>query len=151
MFFFKALWSGKAPHSSRQHRQKPGLTNSLGLVKLIFPNEDNVSLHGTEAPHLFANEQRDLRHGRIRVQNPADLAAWALRNNPGWNLDRVQAMMNGTQDKRDRESGKTDSGADPVWHCGGRRKEQRVFFDDVYGYDKQLDEALKKGYPYPTA
>jgi len=24
------------------------------------------------------------------------------------------------------------------------------FFDDVYGYDKQLDEALKKGYPYPT-
>ena len=25
------------------------------------------------------------------------------------------------------------------------------FFDDVYGYDKELDEALKKGYPYPIA
>ena len=25
------------------------------------------------------------------------------------------------------------------------------FFDDTYGYDKLLDEALKKGYPYPTA
>ena len=25
------------------------------------------------------------------------------------------------------------------------------FFDDIYGYDKLLDEALKTGYPYPTA
>lgn len=25
------------------------------------------------------------------------------------------------------------------------------FFDDIYGYDKLLDEALRKGYPYPTA
>ena len=25
------------------------------------------------------------------------------------------------------------------------------FFDDTYGNDKLLDEALKKGYPYPTA
>jgi len=49
-------------------RQKPGPTNSLGLVKLIFPNEDNVYLHGTEAPQLFANEERDLSHGCIRVQ-----------------------------------------------------------------------------------
>jgi len=30
-------------------------------------------------------------------------------------------------------------------------KNNVFFFDDVYGYDKQLDEALKKGYPYPTA
>ena len=132
-------------------RQKPGPTNSLGLVKLIFPNEDNVYLHGTEAPQLFANEQRDLSHGCIRVQNPADLAAWALRNNPGWNLERVQAMMNGTQDNvtvnLDRPI--------PVLILYGTvsvdEKNNVLFFDDVYGYDKQLDEALKKGYPYPTA
>ena len=30
-------------------------------------------------------------------------------------------------------------------------KNDVLFFDDLYGYDKQLDEALKKGYPYPTA
>lgn len=30
-------------------------------------------------------------------------------------------------------------------------EDNKTFFsDDVYGYDKQLDEALKKGYPYPT-
>jgi len=132
-------------------RQKPGPTNSLGLVKLIFPNEDNVYLHGTEAPQLFANEERDLSHGCIRVQEPADLAAWALRNNPGWNLDRVRAMMNGTQDNVSVNLEKPI----PVLILYGTvavdENNNVFFFDDVYGYDKQLDEALKKGYPYPTA
>ena len=132
-------------------RQKPGPDNSLGLVKLIFPNDDNVYLHGTEAPQLFANEQRDLSHGCIRVQNPADLAAWALRNNPGWNLERVQAMMNGTQDNVTVNLDKPI----PVLILYGTvavdEKNNVFFFDDVYGYDKQLDQTLKKGYPYPSA
>ena len=63
-------------------RQKPGPKNSLGLVKLIFPNEDSVYLHGTDEPELFSKTVRDFSHGCIRVQKPADLAAWALRNNP---------------------------------------------------------------------
>ena len=24
------------------------------------------------------------------------------------------------------------------------------FYDDVYGYDRDLDAALRRGYPYPT-
>ena len=132
-------------------RQKPGPTNSLGLVKLIFPNEDNVYLHGTEAPQLFSEEERDLSHGCIRVQKPADLAAWALRHNPGWNLERVQAAMNGTDDNVTVILEKPI----PVLILYGTvvvdEKNIVFFFDDVYGYDKQLDEALRKGYPYPTA
>lgn len=132
-------------------RQKPGPTNSLGLVKLIFPNEDNVYLHGTDAPGLFVQERRDLSHGCIRVQDPADLAAWALRNNPGWNLDRVKATMDGTDNNVTVNLEKPI----PVLILYGTvavDEHSRVFFfDDVYGYDKQLDEALKKGYPYPTA
>jgi L,D-transpeptidase YcbB len=132
-------------------RQKPGPTNSLGLVKLIFPNQDNVYLHGTEAPQLFSQEERDLSHGCIRVEKPADLAAWALRNNPGWNLERVQAAMNGTQDNVTVNLEKPI----PVLILYGTvavdEKNNVFFFDDVYGYDKQLDQALNKGYPYPTA
>jgi L,D-transpeptidase YcbB len=75
-------------------RQKPGSTNSLGPVKLIFPNEDNVYLHGTDAPGLFSEEQRDLSHGCIRVQNPADLAAWrcAIILAGTWNGSRRRWM-----------------------------------------------------------
>ena len=132
-------------------RQKPGLTNSLGLVKLIFPNDDNVYLHGTEAPQLFSEEQRDLSHGCIRVQKPADLAAWALRHNPGWNLERVNAAMNGTENNVTVVLEKPI----PVLILYGTvivdEKNNVFFFDDVYGYDQQLDAALKKGYPYPSS
>jgi len=48
-------------------RQKPGPTNALGLVKLMFPNEYNVYLHSTPAPELFARTRRDFSHGCIRV------------------------------------------------------------------------------------
>jgi len=132
-------------------RQKPGPTNSLGLVKLIFPNDDNVYLHGTEAPQLFNEEQRDLSHGCIRVQKPADLAAWALRHNPGWNLERVNAAMNGTENNVTVVLEKPI----PVLILYGTavvdEKNNVFFFDDIYGYDKLLDEVLKKGYPYPSS
>ena len=64
-------------------------------MKIIFSNPENVYLHGTDAPGLFSADVRDFSHGCIRVQNPADLVAWVLRNNPGWDLERVKATMNG--------------------------------------------------------
>jgi len=138
--------------SGRLHvRQKPGPSNSLGLVKLVFPNEENVYLHGTDAPGLFSRERRDLSHGCIRVQNPADLAAWALRNNPGWTLERVKATMEGTENNLTVNLEKPI----PVLILYGTvavDEDNKVFFfDDIYGYDKQLDEALKSGYPYPSS
>jgi murein L,D-transpeptidase YcbB/YkuD len=68
-------------------RQKPGPTNSLGLVKLIFPNEYNVYLHSTPAQQLFAQTRRDFSHGCIRVEKPEELTAWALQGRPEWSLD----------------------------------------------------------------
>ena len=39
----------------------------LGLVKLIFPNEHNVYLHGTPSQERFSRCPRDFSHGRIWV------------------------------------------------------------------------------------
>ncbi len=50
-------------------RQKPGPTNALGLVKLIFPNEYNVYLHSTPSPQLFSQSRRDFSHGCIRARS----------------------------------------------------------------------------------
>src|SRR5271156_76823 len=74
-------------------RQKPGPTNALGLVKLMFPNEYNVYLHSTPSQQLFSQSRRDFSHGCIRVEKPADLAAWVLRDKPDWNVQRAQAAM----------------------------------------------------------
>jgi murein L,D-transpeptidase YcbB/YkuD len=130
-------------------RQKPGPTNALGLVKLMFPNEYNVYLHSTPSQELFSRSRRDFSHGCIRVEKPAELAAWALRNNPGWTLERVQQGM---------QSGKDDATVSlvkkiPVLIVYGTalayENGEVHFSDDIYGHDATLAAALAKGYPYP--
>ena len=51
-------------------RQKPGEKNSLGLAKFIFPNSENIYMHGTPAQALFARARRDFSHGCIRLEDP---------------------------------------------------------------------------------
>jgi len=130
-------------------RQKPGPANALGLVKLIFPNEHNVYLHSTPSTALFSRSRRDFSHGCIRVEKAAELAAWALRNNPGWTLERVQQAM---------QSGKDDVTVSlakrvPVFIVYGTalayENGEVHFSDDIYGHDATLAVALAKGYPYP--
>jgi L,D-transpeptidase YcbB len=130
-------------------RQKPGPANALGLVKLIFPNEHNVYLHSTPSPELFSRSRRDFSHGCIRVEKPAELAAWALRNNPGWTLERVRQGM---------QSGKDDVTVNlvkrvPVFIVYGTAlayaNGEVHFSDDIYGHDAELAASLAKGYPYP--
>jgi murein L,D-transpeptidase YcbB/YkuD len=129
-------------------RQLPGSKNSLGLVKFIFPNDYNVYMHDTPAQEFFSKSRRDFSHGCIRLQKPADLAAWVLRDNPGWNADRVKAAMNGGTTQQVNLAhpipvlivyGTVIVTEDGLVH----------FYDDIYGYDSQLEKALAKGYPYP--
>jgi murein L,D-transpeptidase YcbB/YkuD len=128
-------------------RQKPGETNSLGLVKIIFPNPDNVYLHGTDAPGLFSQDIRDFSHGCIRVENPADLVAWVLRNNPGWDLERVKATMNGEKNNL-QVNLVTRIPVVIVYGTATVNEENQIrFFDDIYGYDAELDKALATEHP----
>ncbi len=54
--------------------QQPGPGNSLGLMKLDMPNEHAIFLHDTPSRHLFAQDDRALSHGCIRVQGARELA-----------------------------------------------------------------------------
>ena len=129
-------------------RQKPGSTNSLGLVKIIFPNPENVYLHGTDVPQLFSQDIRDLSHGCIRVDQPAELVAWVLRNNPGWDLERVKTTMNGDKDNIQVNLA-TRIPVLIVYGTAAVNEENQIrFFDDIYGYDAALEKALAAGYPY---
>jgi murein L,D-transpeptidase YcbB/YkuD len=121
-------------------RQKPRPKNSLGLVKLIFPNDDSVYLHGTDEPELFSNTVRDFSHGCIRVQQPADLAAWALRNNPGWNLERVKTTMNGTEENVQVNLVTTIPVLIVYGTAAVNEAGEVFFFDDIYGYDADLEK-----------
>jgi murein L,D-transpeptidase YcbB/YkuD len=130
-------------------RQKPGPANALGLVKLMFPNEFNVYLHSTPAPELFSRTRRDFSHGCIRVEKPAELATWALRNNPGWPLERVKESMTAGQDNVTVRLNQPI----PVFIVYGTalalENGEVHFYNDIYGHDAALSQVLAKGYPYP--
>jgi len=128
-------------------RQKPGPKNALGLAKFIFPNTYNVYMHDTPSTELFEKSVRDFSHGCIRLERPADLAVWVLRDNPGWTPERVRAAMNGTMTQQVNLAhpipvlilyGTVIVLEDGVVH----------FYDDIYGHDAALEKALATGYPY---
>jgi murein L,D-transpeptidase YcbB/YkuD len=75
-------------------RQKPGGSNSLGLVKFMFPNEYSIYIHDTPARSLFELENRALSHGCIRIQDPAKFAALLLEGDPSWTAEKIDSAMN---------------------------------------------------------
>jgi murein L,D-transpeptidase YcbB/YkuD len=79
-------------------RQKPGPANSLGLVKFIFPNSNNIYLHDSPSKPLFKEETRAFSHGCIRVAKPKELAMTILADDPNWDEKKItQAMNKGTE------------------------------------------------------
>ncbi|MCX6323620.1 MAG: L,D-transpeptidase family protein [Sphingobacteriales bacterium] len=75
-------------------RQLPGPSNSLGLVKFIFPNSNNIYMHDSPAKSLFNEENRSFSHGCIRVAKPRDLAISILADDPNWNPEKIDLAMN---------------------------------------------------------
>lgn len=131
-------------------RQKPGPSNALGLVKLIFPNAHNVYLHSTPSQQLFSQSRRDFSHGCIRVENAAGLAAWSLAaNQQDWTLEKVLEAMQGTQDNVQVNLAKTIPVLILYATAVVDENGATHFFDDIYGYDAELGKVLAKGYPYP--
>jgi murein L,D-transpeptidase YcbB/YkuD len=130
-------------------RQRPGTSNSLGLVKFIFPNEHNVYLHDTPAQSLFAQSRRDFSHGCIRVGKPAELAAWLLQDQPKWTPDAVKAAMQSGPDNQ--QVNLTPPIPVVIIYLTAVVEEdgEVYFFNDIYGHDQRLNAVLAKGPPYP--
>lgn len=74
-------------------RQRPGPKNPLGKVKFIFPNSNDIYLHGTPSKDLFQSEYRAYSHGCINVNKSEELAYLILKNDPVWPAERIKAAM----------------------------------------------------------
>jgi murein L,D-transpeptidase YcbB/YkuD len=124
-------------------RQRPGPRNALGLVKFVFPNDENIYMHATPAPQLFSRSRRDFSHGCIRLEDPVALAEWALKGQPEWTRDRILTAMQGNQ-PMDVEL------AEPIqvilfYITAVVMPEDGTvhFAQDIYGHDARLERALK--------
>jgi murein L,D-transpeptidase YcbB/YkuD len=129
-------------------RQKPGPGNSLGLIKFVFPNNYDVYLHGTPERALFSRSRRAFSHGCIRIEDPAALAAWVLKDDPSWTRARIQSAMNASDPVRVNLPEPI-----PVLVLYGTaivdENDEVHFLEDIYGQDAKLKRALAAGYPYP--
>ena len=63
-------------------RQLPGPANSLGNFKFNLPDGDGIYLHDTPKKELFAQDQRNVSHGCVRLEDAPRLARWLLGNDP---------------------------------------------------------------------
>ncbi|WP_165876774.1 L,D-transpeptidase family protein [Acidipila rosea] len=129
-------------------RQKPGPTNSLGLVKFLFPNTHSVYLHDTPAPQLFAQSRRDFSHGCVRVEKPLELATWLLRDQPEWTETSIRQAMESGPDNRQVDLTKPVPVLIVYLTAVVEQNGEVHFFDDIYGHDRSLNAVLAKGRPY---
>jgi murein L,D-transpeptidase YcbB/YkuD len=131
-------WSDPA---SYRFRQRPGTSNSLGLVKFMFPNQYNVYLHDTPADALFKQPVRALSHGCVRVEQPTKLARYLLRDRDEWTDDRIDAAMHAGKENHVKLTKPV-----PVYlmymTARASHEDGAVHFrPDVYGYDAQQGKA----------
>ncbi|RZJ31227.1 MAG: L,D-transpeptidase [Flavobacterium sp.] len=130
-------WQGK------HLRQRPGGDNSLGLIKFMFPNSNNIYLHDTPAKSLFKKEDRALSHGCVRVQKARDLAVMILDDDPNWSPEKVDEAMHSGEETQYPLKRKI-----PVYiayfTATADENGNVEFFDDVYQRDNKLASLLYK-------
>lgn len=74
-------------------KQDPGAFNSLGSVRINFPNSDAVYMHDTPQKGLFGEDMRFHSSGCVRVQNVRELVDWLLRDTKGWSRAEIDATI----------------------------------------------------------
>jgi L,D-transpeptidase YcbB len=123
-------------------RQRPGPHNALGLVKFVFPNNENVYLHGTPAQELFARTRRDFSHGCVRVEDPASLAEWVLNDQPEWTRVRILAAMSAPVPRRVNLTRPIQVVLFYLTAAVMPEDGTIHFAEDIYRHDAKLDRAL---------
>jgi murein L,D-transpeptidase YcbB/YkuD len=76
-------WQAVAAGTAQVYvRQLPGPANSLGHFKFDLPDGDGIYLHDTPKKELFAQDDRNLSHGCVRLEDAQRLATWLIGKDP---------------------------------------------------------------------
>ncbi|TAG13764.1 MAG: hypothetical protein EAZ35_08020 [Sphingobacteriia bacterium] len=119
-------------------RQKPGVKNSLGLVKFLFPNNYSIYLHDTPNRNLFSQSSRSLSHGCIRLAEPVKFARYLLREDTAvYSHKIIDSLMH-----LEKEKWVTLKKSIPVFlvyfTAWVDKKGELNFRKDIYGHDKKM-------------
>lgn len=119
--------------------QNPGPDNSLGSVKFMMPNDLFIYLHDTPADHLFKKKKRNLSHGCIRLEKPAELAKYLLN----WDEEKVKEYME--KEKPENVKLPKKMPVQIVYRTAWVDEEGILNFrEDIYGHDKVQLRAITR-------
>jgi len=128
-------------HFPYRFRQRPGSRNALGRIKFMFPNRFHVYMHDTPARALFARTRRAFSHGCVRLERPADLAAYLLQDDPAWTSKRIEQTIKGRRHRYVNLPNPIDVRLiyQTAWVDADGRVQLRP---DIYGLDKKHQKIL---------
>ena len=86
---WKAIASGKQAPTVLV-RQLPGPWNSMGEMKFEMPNDFGIYLHDTPHKELFAEDERHLSNGCVRLEDYRRFANWVFGRMPKVTSSREQ-------------------------------------------------------------
>jgi murein L,D-transpeptidase YcbB/YkuD len=124
--------------------QRPGISNALGEIKFIFPNQHSVYLHDTPSKSLFIKAERTFSHGCIRVDRPFDFAEVLLQQD-GWNREMIDAEI-ASRNTRSVFLSQPLSVLLLYWTAQIGEDGQIHFYNDVYERDQKILTALDSPY-----
>jgi murein L,D-transpeptidase YcbB/YkuD len=122
-------------------REKPGVSNSLGLIKFLFPNNYDIYMHDTPTKSSFEKETRAFSHGCIRLAEPLKLASYLLKNDSTITTAKMLKWMHTGVEKY--VAVKPPLPVFIVYFTSWvSQNGQLNFRNDVYGLDKKLSNEI---------
>ncbi|WP_274628967.1 L,D-transpeptidase family protein [Arvimicrobium flavum] len=126
-------YGSKIPFSVRQ---TPSEANSLGELKILFPNKHAIYMHDTPQKALFERDARAFSHGCVRLQDPRGMAAAVL----GKSRDYVaEKLAKGHSTEKVARKIPVYVAYFTAWPAPSGEVQ---YFDDVYDRDSHLKAAL---------
>ncbi|UUF16309.1 MULTISPECIES: L,D-transpeptidase family protein [Flavobacterium] len=133
-------WNENKPNNYR-YVQSPGYNNSLGLMKILFPNHHSVYLHDTNHRNYFERNNRSLSSGCVRVENPLELAEHILDDPERFSKVKIDTII---ASKKTMSFKITKKYALYQWYwTAWSKKNQLIFRADIYNLDSDLYTKLR--------
>ncbi|MGN6464370.1 MAG: L,D-transpeptidase family protein [Rhizobiaceae bacterium] len=131
-------WGRYGTHIPYNVRQVPGDDNALGELKILFPNKHAIYMHDTPSKSFFNRDVRALSHGCVRLQEPREMAAAVLDTS-------VAAIAAKLKQGHSSEKVPVQIPVYVAYFTAWPDADGKVqFYDDVYGRDARLTEAMQK-------
>lgn len=127
--------------------QGSGDDNALGVLKFNFPNKYAVYLHDTNQRYLFAQTNRSLSHGCVRVQEWKALANSLAKYEDGETSTKTEDSLASWLQQKVKKSILVKNKL-PLYiryFSADARDGKVVFYDDMYGEDKALRQKYFAG------